>query len=79
MTQHYEIRLKGYLDKSWADWLGGLAIIHEESGETLLSGSLADQAALYGVLNQLSRLGIQLISVNPDDVAQTSGEDDADE
>jgi hypothetical protein len=78
MTQFYEIRIKGHLDKSWADWFNGLAIIHEDNGDTLLSGSLPDQAALYGVLNRLRDLGIQLISVNLIEDVQASGEEDAD-
>ena len=75
MAQNYEIRIRGHLDESWADWLHGLAIRHEDSGETLLTGSLPDQAALYGVLTRLRDLGVQLISVNPVDRAQAPGED----
>lgn len=79
MSQHYEIRIKGHLDESWADWFGGLAISHEANGETLLTVSVPDQAALHGVLNRLHDLGVQLISVNPVDKAQPPGEEDADE
>lgn len=78
MTQSYEIRIKGHLDKSWADWFDGLTIRHEASGETLLTGSLPDQAALHGVLNRLRDLGVQLISVNPVEGGQTQWEGDAD-
>jgi hypothetical protein len=78
MTQHYEIRIKGHLDQSWSDWLSGLAINHEDSGETLLTGALPDQAALHGVLNRLRDLGVRLISVNPVDDAPAPGEGDAD-
>ena len=65
MKQRYEIRVRGHLDETWADWLSGLAIRHEPGGDSLLSGSLPDQAALHGVLNRLRDLGVQLISVNP--------------
>lgn len=75
MTQYYEIRIKGHLDETWADWLDGMAISHLENGETLLTGSLPDQSALHGVLNRLRDLGIQLISVNPVNDAQASGEE----
>ena len=48
----YEIRVEGHLTDSWSDWFEGLAIRNEPNGETTLSGSLTDQAALFGVLNQ---------------------------
>jgi hypothetical protein len=75
MAQYYEIRIKGHLDESWADWFDGLAIRHEDNGETRLYGSLPDQAALHGVLNRLRDLGVQLISVNPIEGGQAPGED----
>ena len=64
MAKSYEIRIKGHLDKSWADWFDWITIIHEDNGETLLTGKLPDQAALHGLLNRLRDLGVQLISVN---------------
>jgi hypothetical protein len=79
MTQYYEIRVKGHLDESWADWFDGLAITHEANGETLLNGPLPDQAALHGVLNHLRDLGVQLISVNPVDDIQGTGQEDTDD
>ena len=45
----YEIRIEGHLDPRWSDWLDGVAITLLDSDETLLSGTLADQAALHGV------------------------------
>jgi hypothetical protein len=65
MAQYYEIRVKGHLDESWADWFGGLSIEHQTNGETLLAGRLVDQGALHGILSRLRDLGVQLISVNP--------------
>lgn len=79
MKQGYEIRVKGYLDESWADWLSGLAIRHQPDGDTLLSGSLTDQAALHGVLNRLRDLGVPLISVNPVEATGTTGDRKDDE
>ena len=61
--QRIEIRIKGQIDRDWSDWIGGLAIAHTAQGETLLTGSVRDQAALYGLLNRLSDLGLQLNSV----------------
>jgi hypothetical protein len=60
----YRIRVKGHLDKAWADWFEGLAITNLEGGEAELSGPLPDQAALHGVLNQIGNLGLTLLSVN---------------
>lgn len=63
MAEWYQIRVKGHLDDHWSDWLEGLSLTHLESGETLLSGPLADQAALHGVLHRLENLGVPLIAV----------------
>ena len=60
----YEIRIRGHLDPSWADWFDGLVMIPEENGYTLLTGPLADQAALHGLLKKVRDLGLPLISVN---------------
>ncbi len=60
----YQIRLKGHLGPHWSDWFGGLAITLDDSGETLLTGPVVDQAALHGVLRKVRDLGIPLLSVN---------------
>ena len=60
----YQIRLKGHLDSQWANWFDGLAITLEDNGNTLLSGSVADQAALFGLLKKVRDLGLPLLSVN---------------
>ena len=59
----YQIRLKGHLGRHWTDWFDGLAITLEDNGETLLTGSLVDQAALHGVLKKVRDLGMPLLSV----------------
>jgi hypothetical protein len=60
----YEIRVRGQLDSTWADWLEGLEMKLLENGEMTLSGYIPDQAALMGVLNKLSRLNLALQSLN---------------
>jgi hypothetical protein len=60
----YEIRIKGHLDDRWSDWFDGLTITLEESGDTLLTGPVVDQAALYGLLKKIRDLGMPLVSVN---------------
>jgi hypothetical protein len=59
----YQIRLKGHLGGGWADWFGGLTITLEDNGDTLLTGPLADQAALHGLLTKVRDLGMPLLSV----------------
>jgi hypothetical protein len=61
----YEIRVKGVLDETWSDWLGGLAIIPQACGETLLRGPVRDQAALHGLIVKIRNMGLCLLSVNP--------------
>lgn len=64
-AQHYEIRIKGHLDARWGDQFEGLTITLEENGDTLLSGPVADQAALHGLLKKVRDLGMPLVSVGP--------------
>jgi len=61
----YQIRLKGHLGSQWTDWFGGLTITLEEDGDTLLTGTVIDQAALHGLLKKVRDLGMPLISVSP--------------
>ena len=59
----YEIRVKGNLDLRWSDWFDGFAITPVGDEETLLVGSVADQAALHGLLPKIRDLGLPLLSV----------------
>jgi hypothetical protein len=61
--QHIEIRVKGRIDERWSDWFEGLTITHTDQDETILSGTVVDQAALYGLLARLRDLGLPLLSV----------------
>lgn len=58
-----EIRVKGRLDQDWSEWFEGFSITHSEQDETTLSGTVADQSAVYGLLARLRDLGLPLISV----------------
>jgi hypothetical protein len=58
-----QIRVDGHLGQQWADWFDGLTITLEDSGETLLSGPVVDQAALHGLLKKVRDLGMPLLSV----------------
>ena len=65
----YSIRVAGFLDESWSDRMGGLAIVSSQTGAfdkkpvTALTGPLLDQAALFGVLNTLYDMRMPLLSV----------------
>lgn len=60
----YQIRLRGQLGRLWSDWFDGLAITWDDNGDTLLTGSVADQSALHGLLRKIRDLGVTLISIN---------------
>jgi haloalkane dehalogenase len=64
MTMTYEIRVQGHLSPDWSEWLEGLRIIHTPNGQTVLMGSIRDQAALFGTLMKIRDLGLTLIAVN---------------
>jgi hypothetical protein len=59
----YQIVVKGHLDSEWSEWFDGLTITMVGSGETILSGPLADQTALHGVLIKIRDLGLPLLSL----------------
>jgi len=63
----YQIVVKGHLDSEWSDWFDGMAIMLGENGETILSGPLADQTALHGVLMKIRDLGLPLLSLTRND------------
>jgi hypothetical protein len=60
----YEIKIQGHLDTRWAEWFYGLAITHEPSGATTLSGPLPDQIVLHSVLDRIRDMNLPLLSVN---------------
>ncbi len=62
----YEIRVEGELPSDWANWFEGLEIRPVPPGESSLSGPLADQSALPGVLAKIRDLNLRLISVRRD-------------
>ena len=64
MSQYiYSIRVKGQLDQERASWFDGFTITHNEDGETILSGPVADQAALHGILIKIRDAGLPLLEV----------------
>lgn len=59
----YQIRVESHLDSTWTDWFEGLTITWEQNGNTLLTGPVTDQAALYGLLKKVRDLGLPLLSL----------------
>ncbi len=69
----YQIRITGQLGRGWADWFEGLTIMLE-GGDTLITGLVADQAALHGLLKSVRDLGMPLVSVTPIDPEPRDGD-----
>ncbi len=65
-----EIRVKGQIDPCWSEWFGGLAVGHAEPDETVITGQVPDQAALYGIISRLRDLGLELSLVIRSDPQQ---------
>ena len=59
----YQIRVEGRLTPDWSEWFSGLTVSSTQGGDTLLTGVLVDQAALFGTLRQIRDLGLTLVSV----------------
>ncbi len=59
----YEICVEGHLGPGWSEWFGGLTVIPLDNGQTLLTGPVADQPALHGLLARIRDLNLRLVSV----------------
>lgn len=59
----YQIVVGGELAPLWSTWFEGLIITHDQQGNTVLEGTLADQAALHGILIKVRDLNLTLIAV----------------
>lgn len=64
MDEPYEIRLQGHLDARWSAWFDGLDLTTESDGTTVISGPVADQAALHGLLQKVRDTGLPLLSIH---------------
>ena len=65
--QVYEIRVCGRLPEAWLDVFADMqmSVVEGANGPvTILRGSLLDQAALYGMLQNLYALGLGLVKVS---------------
>ena len=61
--EYWEIRVEGHLDERGTDWLDGMSLTPQDDGTTLLTGPVADQAALHGILKRLRDVGAPIVSV----------------
>ena len=71
--RNVEIKVLGIIDEQWEQCFSDLKIHPLESGETLLSGVVQDQAALYGIIAHLRDIGLQLVSVNSEEIDTGEG------
>ena len=71
----YEVRVEGLLGGDWSAWFDGLEVT-ADGHQSVLTGPLADQAALHGVLLKIRDVGLQLISVRRLDPGSHSREGD---
>ena len=63
-----EIRVEGLLDPHWSEWFERLEVFHDDNDQTLLTGQIADQATLFGILKKLRDLGLKLVLVKVADI-----------
>jgi hypothetical protein len=61
---HYEIRVKGHLSPHWTAWFDGLTVRNDDDGTAVISGPVADQSALHGLLHKLRDVGLPLVSLS---------------
>lgn len=59
----YAIRVRGALDPAWSSWFEGMDVHSDRPGESVITGPVADQAALHGLLEKIRDLGLPIISV----------------
>ena len=71
-SSRYEICIKGHLSSRWASRFDGMTLTAQDDGTTLIEGLIVDQAALHGLLNRLSDLGLPLLSVTQVDPAAST-------
>jgi hypothetical protein len=59
----YRITTRGLLDESWSAYFSGMTISGEPGGTTGITGEIADQSALHGLLNKVRDLNLEIVSV----------------
>jgi hypothetical protein len=59
----YHITVNGRLDERWLRWFEGQTVVYLDNGKTLIVLTAVDQPALFGVINRIRDLGLELLSV----------------
>jgi hypothetical protein len=62
--EKYKIIVIGVIDPKWKQWFDNFTIIPQENNQTMLIGSVPDQAALHGILTKIHNFGLSIFSVN---------------
>jgi hypothetical protein len=65
----YVIRIKNNIAPGWEVWFEGMKITHTDQGETILTGELVDQSAVFGLLEKIHSLNLNLLSIQKIDPA----------
>lgn len=74
VTEHnmiYEIRVRGHLPPTWSEWFDGLQMTNAETGDTVLAGPIADQAALFGIIARIQALNLTLLAITHRDTVES--------
>ena len=69
----YEVKVASHLDDHWSDWLGGFTITRHPDGTSTLTGNVADQAQLHGVLAGLRDVGVELVALHTVEPGEAAG------
>ena len=72
-ARYYRIVVQGHLSAGWSEWFTGMTLAQMETGDTTLSGLVADQAALHGLLAKIRDLNLTLVALEQGDFAQPIG------
>jgi len=60
--KRYQIPVRGKLNPYWGIWFDDFTLSYIE-GDTMLTGSVADQAARHGILSKIRDLGLFIVFV----------------
>ena len=71
--QTYQLRIVGHLDDRWSDWIAEFAIDRCDDGTCTLTGPVADQAQLHGILARLRDIGATIVSLRAMDIVDECG------